>query len=186
MIRDLEEVGIEVLNTPVRRKAQSYQCEVEETLAEFTKALEGEILRRFGEDTELLASMVAFTHLTWSAMRPRVSSAFDFEETKLTNEFLSLERHCELSAAISDVKNTPSSINNFWIESVSDPYTTQMYHEHARISALMLTMPIRSCSVERCFSYYTRIGGNYKRKSLSSDHLQQLVRISQQALNYQK
>ena len=56
-----------------------------------------------------------------------------------------------------------------------------MYHEHARIAALMLTMPIGSCSVETSFSYNTRIGGDDKRNSLTSDHLlQQLVRISQQ------
>ena len=56
-----------------------------------------------------------------------------------------------------------------------------MYSEHAQIAALMLTMPIGSCSVERCFSYCTRIGGDDKRKSLTPAHVQQLVRISQQA-----
>ena len=55
-----------------------------------------------------------------------------------------------------------------------------MYPEHAGIAALMLTIPMGTCSVERCFSYITRIGGDYKRKSLTSCHLQQLVRISQQ------
>ena len=73
---------------------------------------------------------------------------------------------------------TPNDTANFWIEFVSDSYTMQMYSEHAQIAALMLTMPIGSCSVERCFSYSTRIGGDDKRKSLA--HVQQLVRISQQ------
>ena len=55
-----------------------------------------------------------------------------------------------------------------------------MYPEHARIAAMMLTMPIGSCSVERCFSYNKRIGGDDKRKSLTPAHLQQLARIGQQ------
>ena len=180
VIKDLEEVGIEVINAPVRRKVRSYQCEVEEILAEYSKALELEMLRRFGEDTELLASMVAFTHHTWSAKRPRVASTLGFNETKLMEESTSLERHCELATAISNVDNTTNGIVNFWVEFFSDSYTRQVYPEHARIAALMLTMPIGTCSVERCFSYSTRIGGDYKRKSLTPCHLQQLVRISQQ------
>ena len=99
------------------------------------------MLRRFGEDTELLASMVAFTHLRWSAKRPRVANAFGFDETKLITESISLERHCELSTAINDVDNTPSGVINFGIEFVSDSYTRQMYPEHARIAAMVLTMP---------------------------------------------
>ena len=180
VIRDLEEVGIEIINTPIRRKARSEKCEVEDTLAEYTKALELEMLRRFGEDTQLLASMVAFTHQTWSVNKARVAFAFGFDETKLLNESVSLERHCELSTAISDVDCTPKGTANFWIQFVSDSYTRQMYSEHAQIAALMLTMPIGSCSVERCFSYSTRIGGDDKRKSLTPAHVQQLVRISQQ------
>ena len=35
--------------------------------------------------------------------------------------------------------------------------------------------------MERCFSYSTRIGGDDKRKSLTIEHLQQLMRISQQS-----
>ena len=37
------------------------------------------------------------------------------------------------------------------------------------------------CSVECCFSYTTKIGGDDKRQSLTEKHIQQLVRISQQA-----
>ena len=63
----------------------------------------------------------------------------------------------------------------------ADPYTKQMYPEHSKFATLMLTMPIGSYSVERCFSYTTRIGGDDKRQSLTEKHIQQLVRISQQA-----
>ena len=35
--------------------------------------------------------------------------------------------------------------------------------------------------MERCFSYSTRIGGDDKIKSLTIEHLQQLMRISQQS-----
>ena len=78
------------------------------------------MLRRFGEDTQLLASMVALTHQTWSVNIARVASAFGFDETKLLNESVSLERHCELSTAISDVDCTPNGTVNFWVEFVSD------------------------------------------------------------------
>eukprot|EP00800_Vazella_pourtalesii_P017634 TRINITY_DN5452_c0_g1_i3.p1 TRINITY_DN5452_c0_g1~~TRINITY_DN5452_c0_g1_i3.p1 ORF type:complete len:122 (+),score=5.48 TRINITY_DN5452_c0_g1_i3:83-448(+) len=62
----------------------------------------------------------------------------------------------------------------------ADPYTKQMYPEHSKFATLMLTMPIGSYSVERCFSYTTRIGGDDKRQSLTEKHIQQLDRISQQ------
>ena len=62
VIKDLEEVGIEIINYPVRRQVRSYQCE------------------------ELLASMVAFTHHTGSAKRPRVASTLGSNETKLIEE----------------------------------------------------------------------------------------------------
>ena len=52
--------------------------------------------------------MVAFTHQKWSVNKARVSSPFGFDETKLLNESVSLERHCELSTAISDVDSTPN------------------------------------------------------------------------------
>ena len=99
-----------------------------------------------------------------------------FDETSLRNERISLEKHCELSTAIGTVDISPSGRIRFWSEFVSDSYTQNM-----RVAALMLTIPIGSCSVERCFSYSTRIGGDDKRKSLTIKHLQQLMRISQQS-----
>ena len=36
---------------------------VEDVLTNYTQALASEMNRRFGEDTELLASMVPFTHM---------------------------------------------------------------------------------------------------------------------------
>ena len=76
----LEEVGIDIINTPVRRRGQSCRCEIEGTLVEYTKALELELLRRFGEDTDFSHQ---FTHLTWPDKRPRVVSSFGFDETRL-------------------------------------------------------------------------------------------------------
>ena len=136
--------------------------------------------RRFGEDTELLASMVQFTHVAWETKLQRVSTAFNLD-------WKQLDRISDYKKALPPYWQTCSGkkvderLLQFWQNLCADPYTKQMYPEHSNFAALMLTMPIGSCSVERCFSYTTSIGVDDKRQSLTEKHIQQLMRISQQA-----
>ena len=58
-----------------------------------------------------------------------------------------------------------------------------MFIEHSSISVLMLVLG--SCSVERCFSYSSRICSD-SRSALTLYHVADLVRISQQGPEFPK
>ena len=181
VLSNLESVGVEAIEPLNIRVARHGNRETVEDV-NYTKALASEMSRRFGEDTELLASMVPFTHVAWEAKWQRVSTAtaFNLDCEQLGIELMTLRKHFQLIGTSSG-KKVDERLPQFWQNFCAHSYTRQMYPEHAKFAAIMLTMPIGSCSVERCFSYTTRIGGDEKRQSLTEKYIQQLVRISQQA-----
>ena len=78
-----------------------------------------------------------------------------------------------------------SSPRKFWQSFLKDEYTGEMFIEHSSVSALMLVLPLGSCSVERCFSYSSRICSD-SRSALTLYHVADLVRISQQGPEFPK
>ena len=133
-----------------------------------------EINHRFNKDTELLATMLPFDEESWQECIPIVAAQLGFDRGRLCDEGKNVKRHCENYKALSDRKMG----KNFWMRFLSDSYTRAMYPEHCSLAAMLLTMPLGSCSVERCFSYTTRIACD-SRSALTGDHISSLVRISQ-------
>ena len=96
----------------------------------------------------------------------------------LVDESRNIKRHCENTKSLSNCLSQTDCGKQFWISFISDPYTRAMYPEHSLFAGMLLTMPLGSCAVERCFSYSNRIA-NDNRASLTGYHISALVCISQ-------
>ena len=129
---------------------------------------------RFNKDTELLITMLPFYEEAWPESLPIVAAQLGFDGGRLSDEGKNVKRHCEHSTTLSYREVG----KNFWMRFLSDSYTRAMFPEHRLLAAMHLTMPLGSCSVERCFSYTTRIACD-SRAALTGVHISALVRISQ-------
>lgn len=180
MIDSLKELGMEVFEPSPRRTEQvDWKLKLFQQLNEYTDSLVTELSRRFGKDTEMLIHLLPFNHHDWPNMVTDLQLKL-FDTHALVDEGRHISKHISLSPQIDTT--SPSKL---WQSFLKDGYTRQMFPEHSFVSTLMLILPIGSCTVERCFSYSSRICSD-SRAALSLNHVSDLVRISQQGPNFPK
>ena len=180
MMDSLNAVDLHIMD-PIARRTDllDWQTKLSAQLNEYTNALVAELSRRFGPDTEKVIGIVPFNHQDWPIMINQLQlQAFDTRA--LADEARHISKHISLSPQIDT-----SSPRKFWQSFLKDEYTREMFIEHSSVSALMLVLPLGSCSVERCFSYSSRICSD-SRSALTLYHVADLVRISQQGPEFPK
>ena len=173
----LKEVDMEVFDpTPRRTEQVDWKLKLFQQLNENTSSLDTEFSRGFGEDTGMLMGLLPFYHKDWHNMITHIHILILVR---------SLMKHAIFQSTMFSPQIDISNPTKLWQSFIKDEYTREMFPEHSLISTLVLILPLGSCTVERCFSYSSRICSD-SRSTLTLLHISDLVRISQQGPDFPK